>query len=145
MNKYSKFALAYTIFALACGVYFREFTKFDNFTQKTTLGVAHLHPLVLGCVVFLIDGILSVVTDIEKRKTFKWFMITYNVALSYMTVMFLVRGSLQVVGANLTAGKDGMLSGFAGIAHILMAIAIVLFFVSLLKSSVTISKNDKIE
>ena len=72
-------------------------------------------------------------------------MITYNVALPYMTIMFLVRGSLQVVGANLTAGKDGMLSGFAGIAHILMAIAIVLFFVSLLKSSVTINKNDKIE
>lgn len=101
--------------------------------------------MVLGCVVFLIVGILSVVIDIEKRKTFKWFMITYNVALPYMTIMFLVRGSLQVVGANLTAGKDGMLLGFAGIAHILMAIAIVLFFVSLLKSSVTISKNDKIE
>lgn len=130
---------------MACGVYFREFTKFNNFTQKTTLGVAHLHPLVLGCVVFLIVGILSVITDIEKRKTFKWFMITYNVALPYMTVMFLVRGSLQVVSASLTAGKDGMLSGFSGIAHILMAIAIVLFLVSLLKSSVTISKNDKIE
>lgn len=142
MKKYSIIAMVYAVFALACGVYFREFTKFNNFVAKTTLGVAHLHPLVLGCIVFLIVGVLAVITNIEQQKTFKLFLISYNIGLPFMTIMFLVRGSLQVVGAQLSNGINGMLSGIAGVSHIIMAVAIVLFFVSLLKSQITITKNQ---
>ncbi|WP_312694464.1 DUF2871 family protein [Caproiciproducens sp.] len=33
----------YTIAAIACGVFYREFTKFSGFTSHTTLAFIHLH------------------------------------------------------------------------------------------------------
>ena len=54
MKRYINSALLYTIFALAGGVFYREFTKFNGFTGKTALGVVHTHYFVLGMVFFLL-------------------------------------------------------------------------------------------
>ena len=42
------------IFAMAGGVFYREFTKFNGFTGRTTLGVVHTHYFLLGMVFFLL-------------------------------------------------------------------------------------------
>ena len=47
-------AFRYAIAGLACGVFYREFTKFTAFTGKTTLAFTHLHLLVMGTLLFLI-------------------------------------------------------------------------------------------
>ena len=43
-------SFVYLILALISGVFYREFTKFNGFTEKTTLGVVHTHLFVLGVV-----------------------------------------------------------------------------------------------
>lgn len=43
-------ALLYAVLAMAGGVFYREFTKFNGFTGKTTLSVVHTHYFLLGMV-----------------------------------------------------------------------------------------------
>ena len=48
MKRYINAAMLYAVFAMAGGVFYREFTKFNGFTAKTTLSVVHTHYLLLG-------------------------------------------------------------------------------------------------
>ena len=43
MKRYINMALLYAVFAMAGGVFYREFTKFNDFASKTTLSVIHTH------------------------------------------------------------------------------------------------------
>ena len=53
MKKPIWIAFGYAIAAMACGVFYREFTKFFDFTGTTTLAVSHVHLFMLGAVIFL--------------------------------------------------------------------------------------------
>ena len=53
MKKCIDTAFFYAVAALAGGVYFREFTKFNQFTGVTALGKLHTHLVLLGMVIFL--------------------------------------------------------------------------------------------
>ena len=53
MKQYMNAALLYAILAMVGGVIYREFTKFQGFTGKTTLSVVHTHYFLLGMVFFL--------------------------------------------------------------------------------------------
>ena len=134
MKKYIKIAFVYAVLAMASGVFYREFTKFNEFTAKTALSVTHLHFFFLGTVVFLLICLLADRSNLETLKVFRPAIIVYNVGLPFMVVMFYVRGILQVTGADLDSGADLAVSGVAGIGHVLMATGIVLLFISLLKA-----------
>lgn len=54
MKRYMNCALLYSVLAMAGGVFYREFTKLNAFTGKTTLSVVHTHYFLLGMVVFLL-------------------------------------------------------------------------------------------
>lgn len=54
MKRYMNMALVYAILAMVGGVFYREFTKFNGFTGRTTLGVVHTHYFLLGMVFFLL-------------------------------------------------------------------------------------------
>ena len=54
MKRYMNMALLYAVLAMVGGVFYREFTKFNGFTAKTTLSVVHTHYFLLGMVVFLL-------------------------------------------------------------------------------------------
>ena len=73
MKKYINISFIYALAAMACGVFYREFTKFNGFSGKTTLAFTHLHFFVLGTVLFLIIAVFSRITDIEKQKSFTSF------------------------------------------------------------------------
>lgn len=135
MKKYINISFIYALAAMACGVFYREFTKFNGFSGKTTLAFTHLHFFVLGTVLFLIIAVFSRITDIEKQKSFISFLKLYNVGLPFMVTMFFVRGIPQVLELNLSKGANAAISGIAGIAHIIMAVAIVMLFSALKKSS----------
>lgn len=143
MKKFINIAFTYAILALACGVFYREFTKLSGFTGRTTLAFTHLHLFVLGTLVFLLIALFTLLTDLAEKKQFKTFMILYNVALPYMIIMFFVRGILQVKNTVLSSGINAAISGVAGIGHILMAIAFVLFFLCLRNSNFKHLKMNK--
>ena len=144
MKKYFTISFIYALAAIACGVFYREFTKFSGFTGKTTLAFTHLHLFVLGTLLFLIIAILVQLTNVEEQRSFKGFMITWNIGLPFMVVMFLLRGILQVTGAELSNGADAAVSGVSGLAHIIITVSLILLFVALRRSDgVTSLKKQK--
>lgn len=55
----------------------------------------------------------------------------YHVGLNMTCIMFLVRGILEVTGQDLTPGINGMVSGLAGIGHIVLGVSLVLLLIFL--------------
>ncbi len=43
MKRYINMAILYSILAMVGGVFYREFTKFNVYTEKTVLSVIHTH------------------------------------------------------------------------------------------------------
>lgn len=137
MKKMINTSMIYMIIALVAGVFYREFTKFTGFTGQTTLSVGHTHLLILGMFFFLIVALFcKVAPELLEEKMFSRFYVLYNIALPFMGGMLIVRGILQVLATELSKGMDAMISGFAGIAHILITIALVMFFLALKKAFV---------
>lgn len=130
MKKYFNIAFIYAIAAMVCGVFYREFTKYNGFTQKTVLAVCHTHLFALGTLLFLIIAIITVLSDLESQKLFQRFLIAYNISLPFMTVMFLIRGIIQVLNIQLSNSLNAAIAGIAGISHITMGFSIILLFLS---------------
>lgn len=133
MKKYLKISLVYVIAAMAGGVFYREFTKFQGYTGVTALGKVHAHLFLLGMLVFLVAALYAARYDLETVKTFRAFLWTYNLGVPLTAVMLLVRGVTQVMGMNLSAAADASISGIAGIGHILTGTGIILLILSLKK------------
>lgn len=131
MKKYFNLSFIYAILAMISGVFYREFTKFNQFTGKTTLSVTHLHFFVLGTIMFLFIALLIERTNLEEKSLFNKFMKLYNIGLPFMVIMFYVRGILQVLNVELTKGMNAAISGVAGIGHILVGVSIIMLFMAL--------------
>ena len=125
VKKLINFSFGYAIAAMACGVFYREFTKAVGFTGVTALSFAHVHLFALLLALFAKN------TDLTGQKTYRAFLVCYNIGLPFMTVMFLVRGVLQALCTELSSGASAAISGVAGLGHIIMAVALVLLFVTL--------------
>lgn len=135
MKKYLNLSLIYAIAAMAGGVFYREFTKFNGFSGTTVLGKVHTHFFLLGMMVFLLVALFQANLDIEKQKMFRVFQVVYNIGVPLTAVMMLVRGVTQVLGMELSKGFDASISGIAGIGHILTGLGIILLLLSLKKSA----------
>lgn len=133
MKHYMNAALLYSILAMAGGVFYREFTKFNGFTAKTTLSVVHTHYFMLGMVFFLLLLVLEKTFAFTSPKTGR-VLAVYHIGLNLTAVMFLVRGVLQVLGTPLSAGMTAAISGVAGIGHILLGVSLVLVLLQIRKS-----------
>ena len=130
MKRYMNSALLYAILAMAGGVFYREFTKFNGFTAKTTLSVVHTHYFLLGMVFFLLLLVLETNLSFTGEKTGR-VLVVYHIGLNLTAVMLVVRGVTQVVGANLSKGADAAISGMAGIGHILLGVSLVLLLLQI--------------
>jgi len=133
MKKYVNISFFYAMAAIVCGVFYREFTKFHAFTGKTTLAFTHLHLFALGTIMFLLIALFTERTALAEQKSFRLFMVLYNIGLPFMVIMFFVRGINQVTGTALSTGADAAISGIAGISHTLLTIALILLFNALRK------------
>lgn len=132
MKKLINTSFVYFILAMIAGVFYREFTKFYNFTEKTTLSVVHTHLLTLGMFLFLIlAALFKDNIKLLDNKKFKRFYIFYNISLPFFAIMFVIRGIFQVLSIELSATINAIISGFAGISHIFMLVSFVLLFISL--------------
>lgn len=131
MKKILNISFIYFLLAMVGGVFYREFTKYYGFMGKTTLSYLHVHLLVLGTILFLIIALFCKDTNLLQNRTFKKFLIVYNIGLPLMICMLLIRGILQTLELQVSNAINGMISGFAGISHIILMIALWMFFSSL--------------
>lgn len=125
MKKYINLAILYAILAMVGGIFYREFTKYMGFTSYTTLSVLHTHYFILGMILFLILGILEKITAFSDTKIRK-LIFTYNVGLNLTVIMLLVRGICQVGQTPLSVASDSMISGLAGVGHLILGISLIL-------------------
>ena len=133
MKRYMNLALLYAVLAMVGGVFYREFTKFNGFTAKTTLGVVHTHYFLLGMVFFLLLLLLEKSFSFTGAKTGR-ILSAYQVSLNLTAVMFVVRGVPQVLGTALSSGMSAAISGIAGIGHILLGVSLVLVLIQIRRS-----------
>lgn len=138
MKRYMNSALLYAILAMAGGVFYREFTKFNGFTSQTTLSIVHTHYFLLGLVFFLLLLVVEKNLSFTEAKTGR-VLAVYHIGLNLTAVMLVVRGVTQVMGANLSRGADAAISGMAGIGHILLGVSLVLLLLQI-KRSVSVSQ-----
>ena len=133
MKRYMNTALLYAVLAMAGGVFYREFTKFNSFAGKTTLGVVHTPYFLLGMVFFLLLLVLEKNFSFTAASTAR-VLTVYHVGLNLTAVMFVVRGVTQVLGTPLSSGASAAISGIAGIGHILLGVSLVLVLVQIRRS-----------
>ena len=123
------------IYALAGGVFYREFTKFNGFSGRAALGLVHTHLFLLGTMFFLLAALFSKELDWARGRNFRLFYGLYNTGLCVTAVMLAVRGAAQVLALPLSRGMDAAISGVAGLGHICLGAGLVVFFLSLKKTA----------
>ena len=133
MKRYLNAALTYAVLAMAGGVFYREFTKFNGFDGRTALGVVHTHYFMLGMVFFLLLLVLEKTFSFTGAKTGR-VLAVHHVGLNLTAVMLAVRGVTQVLGAELSSGMSAAISGMAGIGHILLGVSLVLLLLQIKRS-----------
>lgn len=133
MKKLINLSFIYFILAMIAGVFYREFTKFMDFTDKTTLAIIHTHLLTLGTFIFLILALFSLNTNLLENKKFDIFLKIYNISLPFMAIIMFIRGIFQVLNKSLSTTLNASISGIAGISHILIFISFIILF-SVLKN-----------
>lgn len=121
MKRYINTALLYAVLAMAGGVFYREFTKFNDFTAKTALSVVHTHYFLLGMAFFLLLLLLEKNFSFTGEKTGRA-LVVYHVGLNLTAVMLVVRGVTQVTAPVISSGMNAAIFGMAGIGHILLGV-----------------------
>lgn len=130
MKKIINTAFIYLCFSLFSGVFYREFTKFSNYTGETTLSVTHGHLFALGTIFMLVIGLYYDKMGFETNKRFRQFFLCYNIALPLMVGMFYVKGILQVFGVTLNKAMSASIAGVSGLTHITMTVAFILLYLA---------------
>lgn len=133
LKRYMNASVLYAILAMVGGVFYREFTKFNSFTAKTSLGVVHTHYFLLGMVVFLLLLLLEKNFSFTGAKT-KRLLLTYHIGLNLTAVMLVVRGVTQVLGVALSSSMSAVISSIAGIGHILLGVSLLLLLLQVKRS-----------
>ena len=87
-------ALAYAVTAMACGVFYREFTKFSHFTGQTRLAVLHTHYFLLGMFFFLVLMLAEKAFSFSGQNTGR-VLAVYQAGLNITGLGFLMRGLTQ--------------------------------------------------
>lgn len=128
-------AFMYMILGVLSGLFYREFTKANDFPEGTftQLGLAHTHLLTLGFIVLLIVLLLEKVFTLSASSTlFSWFFWVYNAGVALTSGMLIWHGMLTVLGRE----SSPMIAGIAGLGHIFLSAGMVMLFV-LLRQAIT--------
>lgn len=123
-------SMIYLVIGVASGLFYREFTKLNEFPegQFTQLGLAHTHLLTLGFIVLLIVLVLEKVFTLSRSPgLFAWFFWLYNAGVVLTSGMLIWHGSLTVLGQESSA----MIAGIAGMGHMLITAGMIVFFLAL--------------
>lgn len=130
MKKLFYAASIYLALGLAGGLYYREFTRSNDYTAAdgfTQLSVVHTHLLTLGVIVLLLVLALEKVFTLSNSKAFTWFFWIYNLGLVISASTMTINGTLHVLGEETSKA----LTGISGSGHILLTAGLILLFVAL--------------
>lgn len=136
MKKSINTAFIYSIVAMVFGVFYREFTKYLDFTGFTKLSVMHTHSFTLGMFMFLIVALFIKNLNIDKTKEYGRFFVIYNIGLVVTLITLFARGIIEVLNKDITNAVNSSISGISGIGHILLGVGIIFLFLSIKKSIV---------
>lgn len=138
-------SFVFLLFGLAAGVFYREFTKWFGFTEPTTLGVLHVHTLVLGCLGMLIlYGYLRRSQSVDAVSPNPWArpVRLWTAGVTATAWMLTLRGIIQVLGNHTGSIPDAAISGVAGLAHILLAVGLIMTFLQILRTERTVAHTS---
>ncbi|MBO1330194.1 DUF2871 domain-containing protein [Streptomyces sp. VRA16 Mangrove soil] len=127
MRKSYYAAHVYMIVGVLSGLFYREFTKANDFTGDTQLAVMHTHLLALGMLGFLIVLALDKQFGLSGSKLFTNFFWFYNAGMVVTVGMMGVHGCLTVLGDSVPE----VVPMVAGLGHILLTVGLILLFVVL--------------
>ncbi len=134
MKKVLKISLGFTVLALFFGAFYREYTKYLGFDGATTLSLLHTHTFVLAVIFPLLFTLITEQlkhTTEELKLSFRTYYLGYTLAILAM----LTRGLMQAQERVLSSEIDHMISGIAGLGHVVLAVAFVWIFYKLIKWS----------
>lgn len=127
MKRYINYSIVYAVLALVGGVFYREFTKINDYAVWTTLSVVHTYYFILGMMFFLILGLISMNMNLKINRT----VLFYNNGLNLTAIMLIVRGIIQVLDLNVIYA---LISGIASIGHILLGISLFMILLDIKRS-----------
>ena len=127
MKKLHYAAFTYMIAGLASGLFYREFTKANDFTADSQLSVVHTHLLALGMLFFLTVLALDKLFSLTGSRMFTAFFWTYNSGLALTAAMMILSGIFTLQGATPSAA----IAGISGLGHIGLTAGLVLLFITL--------------
>ena len=128
MKRLMNASIVYGVLDLIGDVFYRKSTKLNGFTDFTTLSVVHTHYLMLGMLFFLMLVLLENNFHFIGNKVRKY-LLFYHIGLNLTAIMLVVRGIVQVLSLNVS----GLISGIAGIGHLILGISMVLVLISIRK------------
>ncbi|MFR4016075.1 MAG: DUF2871 domain-containing protein [Holdemanella porci] len=129
MKRYINYSIVYAVLAMIGGVFYREFTKMNDYTAWTTLSVVHTHYFILGMMFFLILGVVSTRVRFKPNHA----VLFYNIGLNLTAIMLVVRGTVQVLDLNVVSA---LISGVAGISHIIFGVSLILILLDIKKGCI---------
>lgn len=129
MKRYINYSIVYTVLAMISGVFYREFTRMNDYTAWTTLSVVHTHYFILGMMFFLILGLVLMNINLKNNRA----VLFYNVGLKLTAIMLVVRGIVQVLDLNVVSA---FISGVSGIGHIVLGVSLILILLDIKKGCI---------
>lgn len=129
MKRYINYSIVYAVSAIIGGVFYREFTKVNDYTTFTTLSVVHTHYFILGMMFFLILGLVSLNVNLKINRA----VLFNNIGLNLTAIMLVVRGIVQVLGFNVVSA---LISDIAGIGHIILGVSLILILMDIKKACI---------
>lgn len=135
MKRYINYSIVYAVLAMIGGVFYREFTKLNGYTDWTTLSVVHTHYFILGMMFFLILGVVSTCVHFKSNRAVLFYNIGFNltIGLNLTAIMLVVRGIVQILGFNVVSA---LISGIAGIGHIVLGVSLILILLDIKKGCI---------
>ncbi|OEL05263.1 hypothetical protein AST13_10290 [Staphylococcus xylosus] len=122
----------YTLLGMLSGLFYREMSKGENFSGYSQLNVTHTHLLVLGTIMFLIFMVIEYQLKLTKNsKLFNSFFYLFHLGILVTVAMQYVNGIATIKGFSFSVSPA--IAGIAGLGHIMISIAFILFFVLLNK------------
>ncbi len=140
IKRYLNAAIVYVSLALACGVFYREFTKYTAFTGKTNLAFLHTHYFMLGMFFFLAFALLERTFAFSAQKGVKGWVTVYHIGLNITTACLFLRGLAQATETVLSPALNGSLSGMSGIGHILLGSSILALLILVRRAAIAIKE-----
>ncbi|MGO0576014.1 DUF2871 family protein [Ornithinimicrobium panacihumi] len=132
-------AAAWTAIGLAGGLYYREFTKLNefDFASPSQLGLVHTHALTWGTIFMLVLlGLGVLMPALTRDKWMRWGVHLLNAGLVLTVGMMAFKGSVQIL--DKPWADSPALAGVSGLGHMTLTAALILLLLAIGRQTKTV-------